>query len=79
VVVDAPDAIRRRWIQSRSALDADQIDAIFKVQASREERLAVATHVLHNESSIQDLLLRINDLHVCLLTLAKSKTGDVPT
>jgi len=79
VVVDAPDAIRRRWIQSRSGLDANQIDAIFKVQASREERLAVATHVLHNEGSIQDLLVRINDLHVCLLTLAKSKTREAAT
>jgi dephospho-CoA kinase len=79
VVVDAPDAIRRRWIQSRSGLDANQIDAIFKVQASREERLAVATHVLHNEGSIQDLLVRINDLHVCLLTLAKSKTRGAAT
>ena len=79
VVVDAPDAMRRGWIQSRSDLDADQIDAIFNAQASRAERLAVATHVLHNESSIQDLLLRINDLHVCLLALAKSKTRDVPT
>ena len=55
------------------------IPSIFKAQASREERLAVATPVLHNESSIQDLLLRINDLHVCLLALAKSKTRDVPT
>ncbi len=79
VVVDAPDAIRRRWIQSRSGLDANQIDAIFKVQASREERLAVATHVLHNEGSIQDLLVRINDLHVCLLILAKSKTREAAT
>ena len=79
VVVDAPDEMRRGRIQSRSDLGADQIDAIFKAQASREERLAVATHVLHNESSIQDLLVRINDLHVCLLALAKSKTGDVPT
>ena len=79
VVVDASDAMRRGWIQSRSGLDADEIDAIFNAQASRAERLAVATHVLHNESSIQDLLLRINDLHVCLLALAKSKTRDVPT
>ena len=79
VVVDAPDAMRRGWIQSRSGLDANQIDAIFNAQASRAERLAVATHVLHNESSIQDLLLRINDLHVCLLALAKCKTRDPPT
>ena len=79
VVVDAPDAMRRGWIQSRSGLDADEIDAIFNAQASRAERLAVATHVLHNESSIQDLLLRINDLHVCLLALAKCKTRDPPT
>jgi hypothetical protein len=41
--------------------------------------LAVATHVLHNEGSIQDLLVRINDLHVCLLTLAKSKTREAAT
>ena len=79
VVVDAPDAMRRGWIQSRSGLDANQIDAIFNAQASRAERLAVATHVLHNESSIQDLLLRINDLHVCLLALAKCKPRDPPT
>ena len=79
VVVDAPDAMRRGWIQSRSDLDANQIDAIFNAQASRVERLAVATHVLHNESSIQDLLLRINDLHVCLLALAKCQTRDPPT
>ena len=79
VVVDAPDAMRRGWIQSRSDLDANQIDAIFNAQASRAERLAVATHVLHNESSIQDLLLRINDLHVCLLALAKCKTRAPPT
>jgi dephospho-CoA kinase len=79
VVVDAPDAMRRGWIQSRSDLDANQIDAIFNAQASRAERLAVATHVLHNESSIQDLLLRINDLHVCLLALAKCKPRDPPT
>ena len=79
VVVDAPDAMRRGWIQSRSGLDANQIDAIFNAQASRAERLAVATHVLQNESSIQDLLLRINDLHVCLLALAKCQTRDPPT
>lgn len=79
VVVDAPDSMRREWIQSRSGLDPEQIDAIFQVQASREERLAVATHVLHNENSIQDLLMSIDDLHVCLLAMAESKTRDVPT
>ena len=79
VGVEAPDAMRRGWIQARSGLDANQIDAIFNAQASRAERLAVATHVLHNESSIQDLLLRTDDLHVCLLALAKCKTRDAPT
>ena len=38
----------------------------------------MATHVLHNENSIQDLLMGIDDLHVCLLAMAESKTREVP-
>lgn len=70
VVIDAPDVRRRTWIQARSALDHGQIEAIFKAQATREDRLAVATHVLSNEGTIQALYDQVDALHHLFLEMS---------
>ena len=73
VVIDAPNVLRRRWIQERSGLSDGEIDAIFEAQASREQRLAVATDVLTNAGTIEAFLQQVDALHTRLLALAGTR------
>ena len=68
VVVDASDEIRLARLVDRglSAVDARQRMA---AQASREERLALADHVVNNEGSEADLDDQVGELWPKLLTL----------
>ena len=44
---------------ARNGLTADEADARIAAQASREDRLAAADIVLHNESSVAELKAQI--------------------
>lgn len=70
LVVDAPDALRTRWIRERSGLSNSEIASIIDAQASREARLSIASDVLINDSSLEDLKEKVKRLHAQYLEIA---------
>lgn len=73
LVVDAPDDMRRLWIKARSGLNDAEIDGIFKAQATREERLAVADDVIVNDGTLASLYERVDELHQRYLELGAAR------
>lgn len=70
LVVDAPDALRIKWIRARSALSETEIISIIQAQANREARLKVADDVLTNNGSIDDLKGQVQHIHTQYLQIA---------
>lgn len=67
VVVDAPDAVRLQRLVERG-LDADDARRRMAAQATREERLAAADHVIDNGGDLERLSQQVNVLWEDLLT-----------
>ncbi len=62
LVVDVPRQVQlERLVQDRS-MDRDEAEARIDAQASREERLAIATHVIDNTGSREDLRERVEEV-----------------
>ncbi|MDQ4055165.1 MAG: dephospho-CoA kinase [Actinomycetota bacterium] len=63
IVVDVPDEIRiERLIRDRGWTRADAESRI-GAQASREDRLAVATHVIDNSGTLHELRERVTEVY----------------
>ncbi|QZY27888.1 dephospho-CoA kinase [Nocardioides coralli] len=63
LVVDVPtETQRRRMVEARGSSEQDA-DARIAAQASREERLAVATHVIDNSGSLEELRARVAEVY----------------
>jgi dephospho-CoA kinase len=63
VVVDAPDEIRiERMLRDRGWTREDA-EARIASQASREDRLAIATHVVDNSGTREQLRARVEQIH----------------
>ena len=68
VVVDAPREVQiDRLVRQRGMSRADA-EARIAAQAGREERLAVADHVIRNDGSLADLEQRVTHLWTMLTT-----------
>lgn len=63
VVVDCEDETRIARVAARSGLARDEILRIMEVQASRQERLAIADDVIRNDGSLDDLGRQVAELH----------------
>lgn len=68
VVVDVPAGIQRERLMARSGLSAPEADARIAAQSSREERLAVADHVLDNAGTSARLEEQVGALWDVLAT-----------
>lgn len=67
VVVDVPVEVQRdRMVRLRGMSPADA-DARIAAQATREQRLAVATHVIDNTGTIEQLRARVADVYAELV------------
>jgi dephospho-CoA kinase len=69
LVVDAPEQLQIQRTMQRDQTSAEQVQAILKAQASREERLRHADDVLINERDLQWLQAEVERLHNFYLTL----------
>ncbi|WP_407312369.1 dephospho-CoA kinase [Pseudomonas sp. nanlin1] len=69
LVIDAPEALRVARTLARDNTSAEQVQAILKAQASREERLRVADDVLVNDGDLASLRAGVERLHLFYLTL----------
>lgn len=63
VVVDVPAEVQvQRMVEERGWTREDALSRIAS-QASREDRRAIATHVIDNTGSLEDLRRRVTELH----------------
>ncbi|MBD8483147.1 dephospho-CoA kinase [Pseudomonas coleopterorum] len=69
LVVDAPEAVRVARTLLRDHTTPEQVQAILKAQASREQRLALADDVLVNDRDLAWLHSEVERLHTFYLTL----------
>lgn len=72
VVVDCDKETQIERVMQRNAWPLSQIKAVIASQASREERLAIATHVIENVGNLEDLLEKVDALHKVLMKNAKN-------
>lgn len=69
LVVDVPEALQLQRAMRRDQASEEQIRAIFKAQASRDERLSHADDVLSNDRDLAWLQAEVERLHTFYLTL----------
>jgi dephospho-CoA kinase len=62
-VVDCPRETQIARVMARSSLSREEVEAILRVQASREERLAVADDVIDNAGEVAALDPQVDALH----------------
>ncbi|MEZ9869986.1 dephospho-CoA kinase [Vibrio sp. 10N.261.51.C6] len=70
LIVDVPTEVQIERTMSRDNVSKEQVAAILKSQASREQRLAVADDVIKNHTKNQELLPQITDLHQKYLAIS---------
>ncbi|RJG11955.1 dephospho-CoA kinase [Pseudomonas cavernicola] len=69
LVVDAPEQLQLQRTMQRDQAPEEQVQAILKAQASREERLRHADDVLLNDRDLKWLQTEVERLHHFYLTL----------
>lgn len=75
VVVDAPDEVRIRRLEERNGLSEEHARARMAAQASREERLAAADHVVENAGTLEELRAAVDRLWADVLAPAAERSG----
>ena len=63
LVVDVPESVQIERLVARDGGDASAARRVLEAQASRQQRLAVATDVIVNTGSIKDTIAEVNRLH----------------
>lgn len=69
LVVDAPEQLQVQRTMARDQSSSEQVQAILKAQASREERLRHAHDVLLNDQDLPWLQAEVERLHAFYLSL----------
>ena len=69
LVVDAPERLQVQRTMQRDQATAEQVQAILKAQATREERLRHADDVVVNDRDLDELRSEVERLHSFYLTL----------
>jgi dephospho-CoA kinase len=75
LVVDCDEATQIRRLLARDAETEDQARRILAAQASRDERLAIADDVIHNNSSIEAISTQVSALHDSYVALSNLPAG----
>ncbi len=70
VVVDAPTEVQVARMVDDRGWTREEAQARIAAQATREERLAIATHVVDNTGSLDDLRRRVEEIHAELAARA---------
>ena len=75
IVVDAPESVQLDRTTQRDNNTAEQVKNIMAAQLRRQQRLKSATDVIDNSGSLEQLDIRIAELHQSFLHLAQEKPG----
>jgi len=73
LVVDCPRATQLQRLLARDQETLERAEAILAAQATREARLAVATDVLMNTGTLDDLTAKVAELHAQYLEAATNR------
>ncbi|MCF6322998.1 MAG: dephospho-CoA kinase [Gammaproteobacteria bacterium] len=63
LVVDTPESAQLARVTLRDNQTENEISAIMSAQASRDQRLAAANEVIHNDGSLEELKQQVAGLH----------------
>ncbi len=74
LVIDVAPQTQRARLVARDGIDEALAERMIAAQASREDRLAIADDILHNEDTLDALRLRVADLHRLYVRLAAETT-----
>ena len=72
VVVDVPVETQVARMVTLRGMSRDEAEARIAAQASREERLAIATHVIENTGTLEDLRERVTEVFESLVAKSGS-------
>ncbi len=67
VVVDVPVETQVDRMLTQRGMTREDAEARVRAQASREQRLAIATHVIDNTGTLEDLRRRVLEVHADLI------------
>ncbi len=70
LVVDAPPDVQRRRLMARDGIDASLAERMIGAQATRAQRLALATDVIVNDAGLAELEAPVRRLHKRFVELA---------
>lgn len=73
VVVDLPEALQIERLLERDGVDRQQAESMLSAQARRSQRLAVATDVIDNSGSLDDLMQATDELHRRLTAISRRR------
>jgi dephospho-CoA kinase len=63
IVVDVPQEMQVERMVELRGMSREDAEARVAAQASRDDRLAIATHVIDNTGSVEDLRRRVNEVY----------------
>jgi len=75
LVVDVPEAIQIQRLMARDGSDRTQADAILSAQASRQQRLAAAHDIIHNDGDMASIKASVAILHAAYLLMVNDKSA----
>lgn len=67
IVVDAPREVQVERMLRDRGMSTEDAEARIAAQATREQRLALATHVIDNTGSLEELRARVEEVHAALV------------
>jgi dephospho-CoA kinase len=73
LVVDCSEDLQIQRVMRRNKMTAPQVQAIMATQVNRTQRLAAATDIVVNETSLEALREEVEQLHQRYLGLANEK------
>lgn len=77
VVVDLPIDVQKQRLMARDGIDANLADSMIAAQATREQRLAAADHVIDNAGMADDLIPQVEAVHRTLLATAEAAANSL--
>lgn len=70
LVVDCDEETQIQRVMSRNGMTREEVEAIMRNQASRQQRLAAADDVIVNDGDLTNIRKQVSDLHQRYLSLA---------
>lgn len=78
LIVDVAPEIQLARLQQRDAIERDLAAKMIAAQATREQRLAIATDIIDNSGSLEELDAAVAALHTRFLMLAARQPSALP-